>query len=164
MSNLDHIILFLFLFLFVPLWGKYNCNKKGSEFWFSATFPILLASIIIGCRYWGADYLWYKYQFEHLNNIAVIEEQRSQPVFFGLNHLINWLGLNYVGAYIIYSFIYFIGVFQLFKSYKKESKYMYWFLVFCIYRIWNQHHPTRYFHWHSDVFYSFLRTKEICKI
>ena len=130
MSNLDHIILFLFLFLFVPLWGKYNCNKKGSEFWFSATFPILLASIIIGCRYWGADYLWYKYQFEHLNNIAVIEEQRSQPVFFGLNHLINWLGLNYVGAYIIYSFIYFIGVFQLFKSYKKESKYMYWFLVF----------------------------------
>lgn len=130
MSNLDHIVLFLFLFLFIPLWGKYNCNKRGVKFWSSAVPPILLASIIIGCRYWGTDYLWYKYQFEHLDNIAVIEEQSSQPIFFGLNHLLNSLGFNYVGAYIIYSLIYFIGAFHLLKSYEKESKYMYWFLTF----------------------------------
>lgn len=130
MSNIDHIILFLFLFLFIPLWGKYNCHKVGNKFWFSAIFPILLTSIIIGCRYWGADYLWYKYQFEHLDNIVVIEEQSSQPVFFGLNHLINWLGFNYVGAYIIYSLIYFVGAFNLLKNYGQESKYMYWFLIF----------------------------------
>lgn len=129
MSNLDHIILFLFLFIFIPFWGKYNCNKKGGEFWISAILPILLASIIIGCRHWGADYLWYKYQFRHLDNIEVIEEQRSQPVFWGLNLLLKFLNFNYIEAYITYSLIYFIGVFHLFQSYGKEAKYMYCFLI-----------------------------------
>lgn len=130
MSSLDHIVLFLFLFLFIPLWGKYNCHKKGNRYWISAIFPILLIAIITGCRYWGADYLWYKYQFEHLNNIEVIEEQSSQPIFFGLNHLLNWLGFNYIGVFITYSLIYFIGAFQLLKTYGKESQYMYYFLIF----------------------------------
>lgn len=130
MSSLDHILLYLFIFIFISLWSNFNSHKLNVNYWITAICPILLVSVITGCRYWGADYLWYKYQYEHLNTIDIIIEQKSQPIFYALNCFLNYLGLNYVGAYIVYSLIYFIGAFHLLHYYGKESKYMYWFITF----------------------------------
>ena len=126
MSNLDHIILYTFLFIYFYLWGRYNSNVKNSKrFWISALVPILLYSVIVGSRYgWGPDYLWYKFRLE--NAFSFKEDQVG---FKLLNQAITGLGFNFVGGYIIYSLIFVICAFVLIRSYGSESKYMYAFLI-----------------------------------
>jgi hypothetical protein len=130
MSIVEHIILFSFLILFFTFWGKYNYNVKNNyKFWFYAMIPILLFSLITGMRYgWGNDYMWYKYQFEHaLSNDFVLQE--TPFVWRFLNQLMNKIGLNYVGAFVVYSIVPVTCAFVLVRSYGKESKYMYAFII-----------------------------------
>ena len=130
MSNFEHIILYSFLFIYVFIWGSNNSSKSSTKYWIHALFPIIIISIITGCRFWGADYIWYKYQFEHLEDSAMAELQKSQPAFYLLNRILWLLGFNYVGVYCVYSCIYFIGVFFLLSNYGKYSKYMYLLSLF----------------------------------
>lgn len=105
------------------MWNK----RTGLSFWFSALFPLLTVSLILGSRTWGADYLWYKYQFQHALDFGMLQDQ--QPLFVYFNRLLRWIGLNYVGAFTVYSLIYFVATFKLFKSFGKYSKYMYAFAL-----------------------------------
>lgn len=127
MSNLDHILLFLFSFLLFYFWGVFNYKKKGLQYWLSALFPLIIVCFILGSRTWGADYLWYKYQFQHAFDYDMLKEQ--QPLFVYFNRLLHFLGLNYVGAFTVYSVIYFVATFKLFKSFGDYSKYMYAFAL-----------------------------------
>ncbi|MBA4850521.1 EpsG family protein [Emticicia sp. BO119] len=126
MSIIEHILLFFLLFLFYFLWGKYSSsNKDNVKFWLQAVRPILLYALIVGSRYgWGPDYISYKYRMEH-----AFSEPDEQIGFRWLNQLINVLGLNYVGGYIVYSLIFVICAFVLIRSYGKQSRYMYAFFV-----------------------------------
>lgn len=127
MSSIDHIFLFLFSFLLLYFWGVFNYKKDGVKYWLNALFPLLIVSIIIGSRTWGADYLWYKYQFQHAFDYNMLQEQ--QPLFVYFNRLLNLVGCNYVGGFTVYSLIYFIATFKLFKSFGKYSQYMYAFAL-----------------------------------
>lgn len=126
MSPIEHIILYSILFVFFYIWGKYNYNAQDEHvFWPMAILPIFLYSFIVGSRYgWGPDYFGYKYRME--NAFTYYEEQVG---FRWLNQIINLIGFNYVVGYIIYSLIFMFGAFILIRSYHKESKYMYAFLV-----------------------------------
>lgn len=126
MSPSEHIVLYLILFSFYYLWGKCFSNQKDAIiYWVSAIIPILLYSFIVGSRYgWGNDYMSYKYKMEHAFTFP--DEQIG---FRWLNQAIDLMGLNFVGGYIIYSFIFILCAFILIRSYKKESKHMYVFLI-----------------------------------
>jgi hypothetical protein len=127
MSVIDHIILFTFLFSVYFFWGKYNHNIKNEhQFWCLALIPILFYAFIVGSRYgWGVDYLSYKKRFEHSLNSGIHE----QIGFEYINETVKWLGLNYIGAFIVYSLIFITCAFVLLRSYRSEAKYMYAFLI-----------------------------------
>lgn len=119
MSSIDHIILFGILFsLFLGV-AKLNQKFINQHFWNIAIILIVTYSIILGCRYgWGNDYLWYKYRIEHPN--AYLNEEIG---FKLINQTLNQLGFNYVGVYIIYSFIFITAGFIYIKGFTL-NKYM----------------------------------------
>ena len=124
MSIIEHVLLFLLLFIVYAFWGKNNANKSGVAFWQAAIIPILLFVFITGSRYgWGNDYLWYRLQFEDVEFI------RDQIVFKWLNQFLNFIGLNYVGGFMVYAFIFITCAFVFLRSYGESSMYMYCFLV-----------------------------------
>ena len=127
MSIIEHILLISLLFIVYPFWGKYNANKSGMNFGVAAIIPILMYVIVVGSRYgWGADYLWYKYQFE---NIFLLVTETDQIVFRWLNQFLSIIGFNYVGAFMVYAFIFITCAFVLLRSYREQSIYMYSFLL-----------------------------------
>ena len=124
MSIIEHIILFSLLFGVYAFWGKNNANKSGAAFWRAAVVPILLYVLITGSRYgWGNDYFWYWAQFE---NIEFITDQKA---FKWLNQFLNFIGFNYVGAFMVYALIFIICAFVFIRSFGTQSKYMYCFLI-----------------------------------
>ena len=124
MSIIEHIILFSLLFGVYAFWGKYNANKSNATFWRAAIIPILLYVLITGSRYgWGNDFFWYWAQFE---NVEFIHDQIA---FKWLNQFLNYLGFNYVGAFMLYALIFIICAFVFIRSFGAESMYMYCFLL-----------------------------------
>ena len=124
MSIIEHILLFSLLFIVYAFWGKNNANRSGATFWVAAIIPISLYIFVTGSRYgWGNDYLWYRVQYE----FAIYDP--TQIVFNWLNQFLTLIGFNYVGAYMIYAFIFIILVLVFLRSYGEPSMYMYCFLV-----------------------------------
>jgi len=124
MSIIEHIILFSILFIVYVFWGKNIAKKSGSAFWKAAIIPILLFVCITGSRYgWGNDFLWYRVQYE----FAIYDS--TQIAFNWLNHSLTFIGLNYVGAFMVYAFIFITCAFIFLRAYKESSIYMYCFLV-----------------------------------
>ncbi|HLT88879.1 MAG TPA: EpsG family protein [Sphingobacterium sp.] len=126
MSQIDHIFLFISLFLLFFYWGKNYYNIASTlQFWVAASVPIIAFSLIVGSRYgWGVDYLGYKFK---LDNAYTFPEE--QVGFRFLNITIRDLGLEYVGGFILYSLIFIIASFVLLRGFGKSSKYMYFFLI-----------------------------------
>ena len=124
MSIFEHIILFSILFIVYTFWGKYNVNKNGLKFWQAAIVPILLYVFITGSRYgWGKDYLWYRVQYE----FAIFDPH--QVAFNWLNQFLSFIEFNYVGAFMVYSFIFITCAFVFLRSFGTQSTYMYCFLL-----------------------------------
>ncbi|MDR2834404.1 MAG: EpsG family protein, partial [Streptococcaceae bacterium] len=99
-------------------------NKSGAEFWVAAIVPIAMFVFVTGSRYgWGNDYLWYRVQFENTWMIT------DQPVFLWLNEYLNNIGLNYVGGFMVYAFIFIVCSFIFIRSFGTESTYMYCVLI-----------------------------------
>jgi hypothetical protein len=73
---------------------------------------------------WGDDYFSYKRQFEF-----AFQSLGVQPAWKWFNQVLNIIGLNYLGAFVVYSFVFVTCAFVLIRSYGKESKYMYAFLI-----------------------------------
>jgi len=123
-SIIEHILLFSLLFVVYAFWGKHNVNKSGINYWLAAIFPILLYVFIIGSRYgWGADYLWYRVQYE----CDILDP--SQITFNWLNQFLHFIEFNYVGAFMVYAFIFIVCAFVFLRSYGSSSKFMFCFLV-----------------------------------
>lgn len=119
MSILDHIILFLILFTSFFLMTRINQSTINKYYWHIVLVPIILYSLILGCRYgWGNDYLWYKYRFEH-----PFGYENESPGFRFINMMIATLGGSYVCAFIVYSLAFIVCVYSLLKLYR-DNKYM----------------------------------------
>ena len=124
MSIIDHIFLFSLLFVVYVFLGKNNANMSGINFWVAAIVPIFLYVFVVGSRYgWGPDYHWYVEQFE---NVELID---GQVAFKWLNQFLNYIEFNYVGAFMVYAFLFIVCIFVLLRFYGKSSMYMYCFLV-----------------------------------
>ncbi|MDQ1086636.1 EpsG family protein [Siphonobacter sp. SORGH_AS_1065] len=126
MSEIDHILLFILLFLLFFYWGKVGSKVTSSyNFWQFAAIPILVYSIIVGSRYgWGPDYISYKYRLEHADTYK--EEQVGFKI---LNQFINSSGFGFIGGYILYSLIFIICSFVLIRHFRKQGMYMYAFFI-----------------------------------
>lgn len=125
MSIIEHIFLFSLLFVVYAVWGKNNANRSGTAFWVAAIIPILLYVFVVGSRYgWGHDHLWYKFRFEHAFTF-----KEDQTAFRWLNQFLNLIGFNYVGAFMVYAFIFITCAFVFIRSFGEPSIYMYCFLV-----------------------------------
>lgn len=119
MSILDHIFLYTILFSMFFFATRISQQFINKHYWKVVSILIIFYSLILGSRYgWGNDYLWYKFRFEH--PFAYKEENVG---FRTLNIILAEIGLNYIGAYIFYSFIYITTAYILIKDYK-ENKYM----------------------------------------
>lgn len=119
MSIFDHIFFFTILFYTFFVITRFNQRLINKSYWNYLLLPIILYTIIIGCRYgWGNDYFWYKFRIENPN--AYAEEEIG---FKTINLLFKWIGINYVGVYMIYSLIFIISGLILIKDYK-ANKYM----------------------------------------
>ena len=124
MSITEHIILFTLLFGVYAFWGKFNANKSNVVFWLAALVPILMYTLITGSRFgWGNDYFWYWAQFENP------EFTNDQMAFKWLNLFIYYIGMNYVGAFMVYAFIFIVCAFVFTRSFGEYSTYMYCFLI-----------------------------------
>ena len=124
MTIIEHIILFSILLIFYIFWGKKNANRNGAAFWKAAIIPILLYVFVTGSRYgWGNDYLWYRAQYE----FAIYDPY--QVAFNWLNQFLTLIGFNYVGAFMVYGFMFITCAFVFIRSFGSESKYMYCFLI-----------------------------------
>lgn len=104
----------------------YNIHRNY-DYWIASLPVIAIVSFIIGSRTYGADYNWYKYQFEHASLTSMLQEQ--QPFFVYINRFLTEIGFNYVGAFTTYTFVYLCGAFYLLRSYGTDSKYMFLFLL-----------------------------------
>lgn len=119
MSIFDHIFFFSLLFFIFFIITKFDQKYINRNYWVLLFIPVILYSLIIGCRYgWGNDYFWYKFRIENPN--AYKEEEFG---FKAINIFLQYIGINYVGAYIIYSFIFILSGLTLIKDYK-FNKYM----------------------------------------
>lgn len=117
MSNIDHILLYLILFISAFLWSKANVsNKRNLGVIFS-----LIYVFVIGSRTWGPDYDWYKYKVDNPHDLTVQEDEIG---FQWLNAVIRIIGLNGDGAFYIYAVILMIGVVLIIHSYKENWQYM----------------------------------------
>lgn len=129
MSPIDHILLYIILFSVFFLFCKKNVFCKTEKtFWKLAIFPILCFALIEGCRYGrGPDYPAYRYRFEH-----IIPEQEPQKFFLLLMQVLDALGLNYVGLFIVYALIFCAGTFFFIRrtfNYK-DAQWMYMLMLF----------------------------------
>lgn len=128
MSPIEHIILYLFLFAGTfSFCFKTKRNMSSKDFWRMALVPIVLFSVIEGCRYGrGTDYLSYKYRYEHID---LLEETQTGFVF--IMQLLKGIGCNYVLAFIFYALILSLGVVWFIKSNftLKDSR---WMLLFAL--------------------------------
>lgn len=120
MSNFDHIILYVILFAVFFFITRIRQQHVDNHYWLVLLIPIVLYSIIVGCRYdWGNDYLWYKRRFEH-----PYDYRYEDPGFLCLNLFIKEFIGNYVAAYIVYSLIFIVCAFIWIRDYYNENKYM----------------------------------------
>lgn len=119
MSTFDHIFFFTLLFSVFFTITRADQRNLNKNHWNYLLLPILLYVIIIGCRYgWGNDYFWYKFRIENPN--AYDEEEIGFKI---INLFFKWIGINYVGVYMIYSFIFILLGLILIRDYK-ANKYM----------------------------------------
>ena len=129
MSSIDHIFLYtLLFFVFYIFAQKSKYCKTEKDFWKLAVFPILLFVLIEGCRYGrGVDYLWYKYRFEHISPI-----DESQKIFLWLMQTLDFLGLNYVGAFMAYALIFITGtIYFVRNTFRRDmASWMYLLILF----------------------------------
>lgn len=128
MSPIEHIFLYLLLFFVTFLCSfKIRGNLSSRDFWRILIVPIVLFSVIEGCRYGrGTDYLSYKYRYEHID---LLEETQAGFVF--IMQVLKGIGCNYVLAFISYTLIFSFGLVWFIKSNfaLKESK---WMLLFAL--------------------------------
>ncbi len=120
MSSFDHIFLSGLLFLSFYLITKRGQDYVNNHFWRVAAIPILFYSIVLGCSYgMGADYQGYKYAIDH----PFYDKGADELGLVTLNKYIHLIGLNYVGGFIVYDFIFCLGAFTLIRS-CPDNKYM----------------------------------------
>lgn len=128
MSQSIHIILYVILFVVVYLFSnKANKHVTSKQFWTSATSIILLFIFIEGCRWGrGPDYLAYKYRFEHISPI-----NEPQKGFLAYMTLLDGIGLNYVGLYMMNALIFIVGTFAFIRrTFDKEIADRMYFFAF----------------------------------
>ena len=128
MSPIEHIFLYLLLFLATFLCSlRIKSNTSSKDFWRIMMVPIILFSVIEGCRYGrGTDYLSYKYRYEYID---LLEE--TQTGFIFIMQVLKGIGCNYVLAFISYTLILSLGLVWFIKS--NFTFFIYSSLLFCIY-------------------------------
>ena len=128
MSQILHIIAYTILMFVFYSFCKVNTKKKYEKtFWILAFIPILVFSIVEGCRYnRGVDYPTYAYRFIHLSPL-----EEPQILFLWLMQLLKSIGFDTVGAFITYSFLFITGTFfYINNTYnRKEAQWMYFFAI-----------------------------------
>lgn len=127
MSNLDHILLYVFLYSSCIVADILTRNSKKSNNWIRFIYLPLIVSYIVteGLRYGrGVDY--FGYGPTYLRGVST-----EQPIFDLINKLIRSIDIStdlpYGICFIAYATIFILCLLFLYKGYKYSTKY---FLLF----------------------------------
>lgn len=120
MSNIDHIILFSFLFwLFFQITEKQQSNLQ-KDYWKSLLPLIVFYILIVGLRYgWGNDWWGYR-SFYSIPALENIDEEKGFAI---INLLLQSAGANYTIATVVYTAIFLLSSLFLIRGYC-NNKYM----------------------------------------
>ncbi len=123
MSPPDFIFLYSWMFGIYYVWGtkRYASRLTNIQFAILTTISFIL---IEGFRYdRGTDHLWY-------GEIYTNPRLNESPSFVLFNEFLQYCGLNYTGACIIYALIFIVGVYYLIKNVNgNEQRFVH---LFCI--------------------------------
>ena len=129
--KLDYFILTFIYFFFIYICGINRKKQKDSlVYWKYASIPIILFSIIEGCRYGrGADYLWYMEQYYSI--LSPIEEQ--DPLFMWIFENLYLLDIPFWGVTILFALIWIICIYIFLQNYKDIAPWgIIFFLIFSL--------------------------------
>ncbi len=127
MSPIDFIIVYLFLFSFFAVYGKFCSKSKSSRvFWARSSVAIVIFSLIEGLRYCrGVDYFGYMRGYLFPDD----DSERGNAALDTLNAILRFFDCHFVLVFVTYSFIFIVSAFLLLRCWKQESKYMFAFLL-----------------------------------
>lgn len=119
MSNIDHIVLFSFLFWLFFQISRMPQAKLKKDYW-QVLSPLVFSYIlIVGLRYgWGND--WWGYRASY--NIPALEK-KGEKGFIIINWLLQSIGADYTIATVVYTIIFLFGSLFFIKGYH-NNKYM----------------------------------------
>ena len=113
MSNIDHIVLFSFLFWLFFQISRMPQAKLKKNYW-QVLSPLVFSYIlIVGLRYgWGND--WWGYRASY--NIPALEK-KGEKGFTIINWLLQSIGADYTIATVVYTIIFLFGSLFFIKGY-----------------------------------------------
>lgn len=120
MFNVEHFLLFGFLFLLSFLLTKKKQGNYEHSFWNATSLFIIAYTVIVGLRYgWGGDY----YEYERCyNNIKTLFFDYD-IAYWKLYEFEHSLGLSFAGSLMLSSFLIVVSYFYIVKA-MKGDKYM----------------------------------------
>lgn len=120
MFNVDHFLLFGFLFLLSFLLTKRKQENYERNFWITTSLFIIAYTVIVGLRYgWGGDY----YEYERCyNNIETLSFDYDLA-YWKLYEFEHSLGLSFAENMMLSSLLIVVSYFYIVKA-MKGDKYM----------------------------------------
>lgn len=120
MFNVEHFLLFGYLFFLSFLLTKRKAENYEHGFWNTTSLFIVAYTVIVGLRYgWGGDY----YEYERCyNNIKTLFFDYD-IAYWKLYEFEHSLGLSFAGSLMLSSFLIVVSYFYIVKA-MKGNKYM----------------------------------------
>ncbi len=120
MFNVEHFLLFGFLFLLSFLLTKKKQGNYEHSFWNATSLFIIAYTVIVGLRYgWGGDY----YEYERCFNNIKTQFFDYDVAYWKLYEFEHSLGLSFAESLMLSSLLIVVSYFYIVKA-MKGNKYM----------------------------------------
>lgn len=124
MFNLEHFILFSFLFGLSFLLTKIPQKNYDRNFWGTIAFFIIAYTFIVGLRYgWGHDYVRYEFTYNTLENNYALDYDLA---YWKLQEFERLLGLPFAGSVLLSTLLIIVSYFYIIKAMKGDR-----FMLMC---------------------------------
>lgn len=128
--KIDYFVLTLLYFFAIFVFGLKARKSNVKTYWKNAIIPIILFSIIEGCRFGrGTDYLWYQSQYYSILN--PIEDQ--EPLFMWIYQVLYLADIPFHLVTIIFAFCWITSVYVFLQDYRDSAPWN--ILFFLIYSL-----------------------------
>ena len=121
MFNIEHFLLFSFLFGLSFFLTKIPQKNYERNFWGAVAIFVIAYTIIVGLRYgWGHDYVRYEYSY---NMLEYDYSKDYDLAYWNLYKIEKGLGLSFAGSVLLSTLLIIVSYFYIVKA-MKGDKYM----------------------------------------